>query len=569
MKFMHTSKPDFFSKKVMFILLGCLFRILPVQAAMVDNPIEKTVQENQSTAVPAGVTAGNDGPLTCMNAYVTLTGTSTTPGVTYSWNGPGGYSSHSNVAITSLPGIYTLTVTDPSNGSTATATTEVIRDITTPDVTASSSNTLTCIRKSVTLKGSSTTVGVTYNWSGPNGYTSTVQNPLITDGGNYTLKVINPVNNCFAIKSIVAQQDTVKPANVEIYFPTKLDCNYSWVTISGSSSTPNMEYLWTTPDGEWVYCNTAVLDPDQGGSSGSYLLKVRNPINGCFVDKTATVPDNWVFPTCNLNTPNGSEIPAATVNTITTTYKTSYVFRWSIGVSNSLALSGNASPALTYKAENAGSQINISLDIMDIENGCTGLCWVQLSTVAPSSSVVTANNNGPLTCQVTSVTLAGSSMIPGAIYSWTGPNGFSASSATTTTSVPGTYSLQVTNPTNGSISIATTIVTQDLITPLFVSIERDMLTCSNTIIPLIPHTAIPGLTYSWSGPNGFTSYFGAGNTNNFLDHAVNISIPGNYTLTVTNPLNHCSTTVTTEVRQNIIDCMSSTSTGIKPSESDL
>ncbi|OFY60897.1 MAG: hypothetical protein A2Y71_10525 [Bacteroidetes bacterium RBG_13_42_15] len=71
--------------------------------------------------------AGEDKTLTCSVATVTLSGSSATPGATFSWSGPGIVSGGNTLTpLVNETGSYTLTVTDPSNGCTSTDITEVV-----------------------------------------------------------------------------------------------------------------------------------------------------------------------------------------------------------------------------------------------------------------------------------------------------------------------------------------------------------------------------------------------------------------------------------------------------------
>lgn len=65
--------------------------------------------------------------ISCASPTINLSGSSNTSGVTYSWT-PGGSSPTSSVTSVTSPGIYTLQVTDPSNGCVITSTTTVTQD---------------------------------------------------------------------------------------------------------------------------------------------------------------------------------------------------------------------------------------------------------------------------------------------------------------------------------------------------------------------------------------------------------------------------------------------------------
>ncbi len=80
-----------------------------------------------TSACSLTASAGAIQTITCANPTVSLSGSSNTTGVSYSWT-PGGSSPTGSVTSVTSPGIYTLQVTDPSNGCIITATTTVTQD---------------------------------------------------------------------------------------------------------------------------------------------------------------------------------------------------------------------------------------------------------------------------------------------------------------------------------------------------------------------------------------------------------------------------------------------------------
>jgi hypothetical protein len=87
-----------------------------------------TVTKN--TSVPVGLTASPSDIISCFTPVIDLQGGSTTPNVTYSWSGPGGYTANTPDAQTDVPGSYTLVVTNTTNGCTSSTGTVVLADTT-------------------------------------------------------------------------------------------------------------------------------------------------------------------------------------------------------------------------------------------------------------------------------------------------------------------------------------------------------------------------------------------------------------------------------------------------------
>src|SRR6185369_4158249 len=145
-------------------------------------------------AVPATPTATNGGPY-CEGATFQLF-TSTVPGATYSWTGPNAFTSSAQNptragATPADSGTYSVTVT--VDGCTSAAgTTNVVVNATPATPTASNGGPY-CEGATIAL-ATPTVAGATYSWTGPNGFTSALQNPTRTnattaDGGIYSVTV--------------------------------------------------------------------------------------------------------------------------------------------------------------------------------------------------------------------------------------------------------------------------------------------------------------------------------------------------------------------------------------------
>ena len=159
------------------------------------------------------------------------------------------------------------------------------RDIDAPaSVTATPSNQLTCAQQTVTLTGNSSTPDVQYNWSGPNGFSSDSKVTTASVAGPYTLTVTNPVNGCATIKPITVQQNINPPAAASIATPDELTCDVNSITLTGSSSTANVLYVWSGPDD---FSDAAAVT--NVTAPGNYTLTVINPSNGCSVSVPVTV----------------------------------------------------------------------------------------------------------------------------------------------------------------------------------------------------------------------------------------------------------------------------------------
>src|SRR5205085_2738077 len=155
------------------------------------SPMSGSVDINPTPATP---TANNDGP-SCIGGNVLLS----TPAVTsasYSWTGPGGFTSTSRTpTLTNVTaadaGNYSVTVTVGGCTSAPDATTVVVNAA--PATPTASNDGPSCVGGNVLLSTPAVT-GATYSWTGPGGFTSTSRTPTLTnvtaaDAGNYSVTV--------------------------------------------------------------------------------------------------------------------------------------------------------------------------------------------------------------------------------------------------------------------------------------------------------------------------------------------------------------------------------------------
>jgi hypothetical protein len=145
--------------------------------------------------------------------------------------------------------------------------------------------------------------------------------------------------------------------------------------------------------------------------------------------------------------------------------------------------------------------------------------------VSPSSAILTCTN------PTASITAMG-----GGTYSWTGPSGFTSTTATISASVAGNYIVTAVT-TNNCTAISTVVVTTNQTTPtVTITPTSSVLTCTN---PTASITAAGGSTYAWAGPSGFTS----------ANASISASMAGSYIVTVTGA-NGCTSTASVSVTNN-------------------
>lgn len=481
-------------------------------------------------ATPTTSTVPANATLTCASNFVTLSGSSATSGVTYAWTGPNNYNVASSSANAFNPGTYTLTATNTSTGCNATATVTVLQNITPPQLSpiSPSAATLTCSSPSVTLTGSSSTAGVSYGWSGPNSFTATGTTAVVTTQGSYILTVTDPSNGCTNTTTANISQNFSPPAGVSAINNGPLTCATTSVTLTGSSSTTGVTYAWSGPNGFTASSATATTS-----TAGTYTLTVTNPVNGCTTITNTVVAQNTTVPAnLSIGSSTGATLLTCASPSIVLTASSStgsVNFSWT-------GPSGFTGSSASVSVSNPGTYI---VTATNSTNGCasTATASVTQNITPPANLLMTSNpTTAVLTCSASSIGFTGTSSVPGATYGWTGPNGLAATGATLSVTVPGTYTLTATDPTNGCMSTSTAVVTQDTTHPaaaITSSIPANaLLSCTNHSVALSGNSTTTGVTYAWAGPSGYTAT-GAN---------ITVNTAGNYTVTVTKTSNGCSAT---------------------------
>ncbi|PQJ10512.1 hypothetical protein CJD36_011080 [Flavipsychrobacter stenotrophus] len=133
-------------------------------------------------------------------------------------------------------GNYT-NITVSLGGCTSNYVSGILVDPPNPAIPHLSTNSPVCLGSILNLSSSDTTVGVSFNWSGPGGYTSTLQNTAInpvslSDSGYY--KVRAGLNNCFSSDSVSVHVLSIP--NGSSITGSQLVCQFATATLLDSVS---------------------------------------------------------------------------------------------------------------------------------------------------------------------------------------------------------------------------------------------------------------------------------------------------------------------------------------------
>jgi hypothetical protein len=235
-----------------------------------------------ASATPSTICAGNSTQLN-----VTVTG-----GVayTYSWtSNPSGFTStiQSPTVSPTITTVYTVTVTNGPCSATANVTVTVNQP---PTVNATATPSSICIGSSSQLNAAASGgSGFSYSWtSNPAGFTSTLQNPVVTPlvTTNYYVAVTNS-NGCVGNSSCTVQVNAI-PTVTASATPSTI-CSGSTTQLNASvSGGSDPTFAWTSnPPGFTSSIQNPVVAPTV---TTVYYVAVTS--NGCTGNSSTTVTVN-------------------------------------------------------------------------------------------------------------------------------------------------------------------------------------------------------------------------------------------------------------------------------------
>ncbi|MDQ3109322.1 MAG: choice-of-anchor L domain-containing protein [Bacteroidota bacterium] len=480
-----------------------------------------------SAPISAAITAQSGA--SCFN---TATGSATvsvsggTGPYSYSWNTSPVQtgSTASNLAA----GNYTVTITD-ANNCTSTATVSISQPAAVLSTSISSQVDVTCFggnTGSATISVAGGTAPYTYNWS-----TSPVQTGATAtnlSAGSYTVAV-GDANQCSAsILVTITQPASALSASITSFVDASCFGGNGSATVTATGGSGSYSYSWnSTP----VQTGATA----SGLPAGSYIVTVTDN-NGCTTPATATViisqPSVALDASATVSLYNGSNISCFStndgyINTSVSGGTAPYTYSWT-GPASFSSTSQNISGLV------AGTYV---LTVTDAQ-GCSFILTQQLiqpaSALAFTSTVTAAGCTSSSTGAIDIIVTGGTTAYT---YSWSGPANFSSTSEDISGLGAGVYVVTITDA-NGCMVSDSINVTQPapmVITTMKSDYNGFNIACAGGNSGSIDVTVIggtPGYTYTWNGPNGYTS--GSGDISGLY--------AGNYTLTVTDA-NGCAVSI--------------------------
>ena len=352
--------------------------------------------------------------------------------------------------------------------------------------TATASNTGPyCAGSTIQLNGGG---GGTYSWTGPNGFTSTLQNPTITNAttaasGVYTLTITVGACTSTATTTVTVNAAATANANVD-----QTICAGGVVTLAGSVGGGATSGTWTAPSGTFSNATslTSTYTPTITTGTVSLTLTSNDPTGPCpavtdimivTVNPVATVNANIDQTVCAGGTITlaGTVGGGATSGTWTAPSGT---------FSNATSLTSTYTPTAT------SGTVSLTLTTNDPAGPCPAVTDIMVVTINPLPTVNAGVDQ--TVCAGTAVTLSGSGA---STYTWNNgvTNGVAFTPAATTTyTVTGTSAA-------GCINTDQVVVTVNPIPVVNAGPDVSICTGGSTTL-----TATGATTYSWA-PGGQTT----------------------------------------------------------------
>ncbi len=353
--------------------------------------------------------------------------------------------------------------------------------------------------------------GATYYWTGPNGFTSTVQNPMVSPNASIVMEglynITVTVNGC-----------TSQPATTNVIINQASASSNSPICSNGNlslsaSTIPGASYFWTGPNGFSSTEQNPIINTNTTSAMAG-VYSVYTTVNGC----TSPTPGSTTIiinplPTSPILSNNG---PVCIGNQLFLTASTLLGATYSWAGPDGFT-STQQNPIVSSTATTAMSGL---YNLIASVNGCSS----NVASTNVEINKITASNNGPV-CSGTTLSLNATS-VTGALYSWTGPNGFTSTQQNpivnnnSNSTMTGIYS--VTSTVNGCTS-------QNSVTLVSVN--------SSPISPIITQV---GNQLQSSSTNGNQWYSQNGIINGANNQNYTPTEGGNYYVILT--VNNCSST---------------------------
>lgn len=453
------------------------------------NGCSETIEVNayQDTILPQFLLNGSD-TLNCLETTTTLkVGLIDSISVDLAWFLPDGQQVTGVDSIQAeLPGLYTVEVTNPANGCSASSTMTVVQDSDTPVADTGLPDTLTCLVDSVVLGGPASSIGSLFEhlWVNETGDTLGFEPTLTAFApGVYELFIRNVSNGCSDSASTIVIADTLVP-DIAIAIVDTFTCLTTTISISAEGSEPAgfLSYHWFEENGIPI-----------ANQQSSIVLTEPLPVRLVITNTHTGCTDSaLIHPPVDTAAPFAEIIPET--DTLTCLKDTVVLTTQQPGSGADLGFLWVTPDNQTKSSVDIKGSIpgTYQLTVTNQSNGCTSTdsIFVAEDTVSPE---VTLSGDGPLTCLQTEVLLVGGSSIDATngTYQWQlNQNPIPESDSVFLADQPGLYRFIVTSLKNGCSDTSVFILNQDTMAPTLTIEQPDTLTCVRPSVLLVATSSL-------------------------------------------------------------------------------
>ena len=368
----------------------------------------------------------------CEGSPYTLTVNGAIAGLTYEWFGPGAFrasgSSVVRTATLASAGDYTVIAGNGMcNSPISSKVTLVVNPM--PAQPVAWNNSPVCQYDTLKLFAS-TIAGATYRWTGPNTYTSNVQNPTIPDiqtnaAGIYW--VTTSIGNCSAdpVSTVVF----IKPSpNRGGYITTNSVCDGDKLVVKFNYYDSKATYFWKNPS-HVIFStdtNAYTINYSRMADSGLYSVYMKYS-NGC---TSPAIFGKMIVNPVPLAPVVGNQITKCALDTIY--LKSNAIagasYYWS-GPGSFVSSLQNPDPIIASTATEGVYNLYVKV------KGCNSPVSKVLVTTNPLPATPVLVTNGPL-CWGADLVITVTNPLAGGNYVWTHPDKNHAGGNVSTSSVP-------------------------------------------------------------------------------------------------------------------------------------
>ena len=483
---------------------GCLSAPDTAVVFVLETPAKPTLFSSTTPANPA-----------CAGETVTLSTNGSATAAQYTWQQDGSTNFQTQVpelvltdATQQLSGLWTVRITADNGCESAVSDPVQVFVAPRPVPSAGADPMMICNGDELQLFASSIPPATSYSWTGPNGFASVQQNPVLPNvtnaaQGSYQVVVTTAAGCSDSTSVTVGSNSAIEITGISdngSACPDGPETITLSATVFPQDDQNSYTYRWTR-NGMLLGVDAGLVIPNAtAADNGTYQLIVISP-DGCASDPFLyTLAVGQSTPTPAQPQIDGGTPPCAGGDLLLVIPNANYSgvveYRWETPSDGTLT-TDNPSLALTDLEPDDSGNYSVRVSV----NGCVSPVSAPVPVTVGTAPTATVASNAPV-CSGETIELSVAALA-GATYNWSGPNGFTATVAEPTILNAaaalhgGTYTVTVTNSA-GCESAPATVSVLVLDTPAAPVLSGSASVCgSNDSLRFAVAADQAGSTYEW------------------------------------------------------------------------